>query len=159
MLSPAEYWQVAGVVAALYPAWFCGFSAVWGGLWASFLGVVAWRGPVIWSTLRAGSSPVLRVQPPTLWGRSSCDHCGTLIPMSRNIPVIAWCWQRGKTACCHRPLGLHHVMGEAAWVLGLPLWNLWAWQSPLLVMSGVALASLLHVGYAMWPMTIRRSEA
>ena len=35
----------------------------------------------------------------TASGRSSCA-CGTPIPMWRNVPVVTWCVQRGRAACC-----------------------------------------------------------
>jgi len=32
-------------------------------------------------------------------GRSVCV-CGTPIPLYRNIPIVSWVLQRGRTACC-----------------------------------------------------------
>jgi prepilin signal peptidase PulO-like enzyme (type II secretory pathway) len=32
-------------------------------------------------------------------GRSMCV-CGALIPMYRNVPIVTWLVQRGKTHCC-----------------------------------------------------------
>lgn len=158
MMTPADYWAVAGLVSVLHPVWFGGFAAVWGGFWASFLGLVAWRAPIMWAHFRA-DAPVLRLQPPTLWGRSSCDHCGTPIPFYRNIPVLTWCGQGGKTACCDQPLGVHHVIGEALWVVGLPVWCTLAWSQPMQLMVGVVSASALHVVCFLRPWQRRRSAA
>lgn len=143
--SAAELWEAAGEVLALYPVWFYGVLAVWGAFWASFLNLVAWRLPAILARFQGGRGPEGFLQPLTLWGRSSCDHCAAPIPWYRNIPVWAWCWQRGRTACCGKPLGRHHVLGEALWMVALPVMGGQLWSSPVTLFLGYWLATVLYV--------------
>lgn len=144
MMTLHEIWEVAGVVLAEHPAWFYGVLAFWGAFWASFLNLAAWRLPVMWAQCRGGTRPEGFVQPLTLWGRSSCDHCGTPIPWYRNVPVVTWCWQRGRTACCGQPLGRHHVLGEVLWLVGLPVLGAQLWPHPVLLLLAFSLATALH---------------
>lgn len=69
--------------------------AVFGGYTASFLCVVLER-------RAAGLTPN---------GRSRCV-CGTQIPMYRNIPVVTWLLQRGRTHCCEARIPAWYFVAE-----------------------------------------------
>lgn len=43
---------------------------------------------------------------------STCPHCHAPIPCYRNLPVITWLLQRGRTACCQKPIPLRYFLWE-----------------------------------------------
>ena len=89
------------------------FVAYVGLIVGSFITVVATRAP----GQIDGSPP----QREGLWGRSHCRHCDAVIPWYRNIPVLAWLLQRGRAACCGRPIALIYPIVEVA-ALVLTVW-------------------------------------
>jgi leader peptidase (prepilin peptidase)/N-methyltransferase len=44
--------------------------------------------------------------------RSHCPHCGTFIPWYLNIPVLSWCFLRGKCASCKGPISVRYTLVE-----------------------------------------------
>lgn len=48
----------------------------------------------------------------TLLGRSFCPQCKAMIPFYRNVPVFAYLLQRGKSACCHKPISFQYPAVE-----------------------------------------------
>jgi leader peptidase (prepilin peptidase)/N-methyltransferase len=72
-------------------------AAVFGLIIGSFLNVCIFRVPKKLS----------------LWGRSFCPRCATPIPMYRNVPVLTYLFQRGKSACCKNPISLQYPSVEA----------------------------------------------
>lgn len=50
----------------------------------------------------------------SLWTPSRCDSCGKPISPWRNLPIITWCLQRGKGACCGERIPVSVVVVEAA---------------------------------------------
>lgn len=67
-------------------------AAVFGMILGSFLNVCIYRIPLKLS----------------LMGRSFCPLCRTPIPFYRNVPVLAYILQRGKTACCRKPISIQY---------------------------------------------------
>lgn len=49
----------------------------------------------------------------SLWGRSFCPCCKKQIPIYRNIPVVSFLIQGGKSACCKKPISLQYPVVEA----------------------------------------------
>lgn len=44
----------------------------------------------------------------SLMGRSFCPHCKKMIPMTRNIPLLTYVLQLGKTACCGKHIAFQY---------------------------------------------------
>lgn len=40
----------------------------------------------------------------TVWSRSGCPFCGSLIPWWDNVPVASFLWLRGRCRQCHSPI-------------------------------------------------------
>ncbi len=49
--------------------------------------------------------------------RSFCPHCEEPIPVYRNIPLVTWLIQRGKSACCGKPIAPRYFFVELATAL------------------------------------------
>lgn len=72
-------------------------AALFGLIIGSFLNVCIYRLPLKLS----------------LWGRSFCPTCKAPIPFYRNVPVLAWLVQGGKSACCKTPIHWQYPLVEA----------------------------------------------
>lgn len=44
--------------------------------------------------------------------RSQCIRCNEAVPWFRNIPVVTWCLQRGRSRCCGEPLAIDYLCCE-----------------------------------------------
>jgi leader peptidase (prepilin peptidase)/N-methyltransferase len=44
--------------------------------------------------------------------RSACPHCGELIPLYHNMPVVSWLILRGKCRSCHEPISPRYLVVE-----------------------------------------------
>ena len=87
----------------------------------------------------------------TLLGRSFCPLCGKVIPLYRNIPVLTYVFQRGKSACCGQKISVQYPLVEALTALislltllhssTLPEYLLWfcLFMCPLIIVSIVDL--------------------
>lgn len=81
----------------------------------------------------------------TARGRSACV-CGTPIPMWRNIPVVTWCAQRGRAACCGARIPSWYVISEAGTALAAVAGTLVVRGAPLLgALTGTLVAISLTV--------------
>lgn len=69
---------------------------IFGLIFGSFLNVLIYRIPKKMAPL----------------GRSFCPLCKTPIPLYRNIPVLSYLLQGGKSACCHKPISLQYPIVE-----------------------------------------------
>jgi len=78
-----------------------GWVFFFGGCFASFLNVVAWRVP-------RGRG---------INGSSHCPHCGVQLSMGDNIPVLGWLRNRGRCRTCKTPITVRYLVVEIA--LGL----------------------------------------
>jgi leader peptidase (prepilin peptidase)/N-methyltransferase len=44
--------------------------------------------------------------------RSACPHCGDLIPLYHNVPVLSWLILRGKCRACKQPISPRYLLIE-----------------------------------------------
>ena len=44
--------------------------------------------------------------------RSACPHCGDLIPLYHNVPVLSWLILRGKCRSCKKPISPRYLLIE-----------------------------------------------
>jgi leader peptidase (prepilin peptidase) / N-methyltransferase len=44
--------------------------------------------------------------------RSACPHCGSLIPLYHNLPVLSWLILRGKCRSCKQPISPRYLVVE-----------------------------------------------
>jgi leader peptidase (prepilin peptidase)/N-methyltransferase len=44
--------------------------------------------------------------------RSACPHCGDLIPLYHNVPVLSWLILRGKCRACKQPISSRYLLIE-----------------------------------------------
>jgi leader peptidase (prepilin peptidase)/N-methyltransferase len=76
--------------------------------------------------------------------RSFCPLCKEPIPWYRNIPIYTWLSQRGRGACCGKPIAMRYVVVEALTAcLFLAVWLL---LPKILSPAYFVLVSLLVVG-------------
>lgn len=106
-------------------------AAIFGLIVGSFLNVCIYRLP----------------QGLSLLGRSFCPTCKKPIPLYRNIPLLTFLSQGGKSACCHKPISWQYPIVEAITGMlsvitflhsqSLPQYFLWfvLFMCPLIVVS------------------------
>lgn len=120
---------------SLNPAFLAVFAFI-GALFGSFFNVLSQRWgntqlrandeqSALWLKLR-GVDASIKDQPckPLMGGRSSCPHCKAPIPLYRNIPLVSWLLQRGKTSCCKQSISIRYLAFE---VVGAALFTAVAW--------------------------------
>ena len=49
-----------------------------------------------------------------LWPGSHCPNCRRKLLLWENVPVVSYLFLRGKCRTCHSPIGVRHVIVEAA---------------------------------------------
>lgn len=72
------------------------FACLYGLIFGSFANAVAYRVPT-------GE---------TLWSRSHCPKCDSMITAWMNIPVFSWLFLRGKCANCKNPISVQYPLIE-----------------------------------------------
>lgn len=50
----------------------------------------------------------------SILGRSACPHCKSVIRPRHLVPILSWCFLRGKCASCVRPIHLQYPLVELA---------------------------------------------
>lgn len=108
---------------AMNPA-FIGLFAFIGALFGSFFNVLSQRWghaqiaqndeqSLFWLKLRGATATLTpHAAKGICSGRSACPHCNTSIPLYRNIPIVSWILQRGRSACCQQPIALRYLAFE-----------------------------------------------
>ncbi len=86
-----------------------------GGIWGSFLGVLAVRLPKRTSIAFPGSR---------------CDHCGTPLTLPELLPFLSWIWLKGRCRTCHQRILPELPLSEALTALFFLL-LFWLAPSPL----------------------------
>ena len=103
--------------------WF-GLAAVLGLILGSFLNVVIARLPIMlehgwhdaytdWQGQAAPHRPPFNLARP----RSHCPQCQHTLGWTELIPVLSWCWQRGRCRHCGARIGWHYPAIELASML------------------------------------------
>lgn len=135
------------------------FTILLGSCVGSFLNVVIYRLP-------AGESIVT---PP-----SHCPRCGYRLAWFDNIPILAWCWLRGRCRKCALPISVQYplielltaaLFGGAYWVFYLsdmrPEWSLLgvmltgpAFIAYLILLAGLLAATIIDARYYIIPLGI-----
>lgn len=117
---------------AQYPNFFISLSVVIGLMVGSFLNVVIYRLPKImereWknSCLELqGSEPETLPKYTLAHPRSACPHCGHKISALENIPVISYCFLKGKCRGCKAHISLRYPIVELTTgvLIGLVSWK------------------------------------
>ena len=99
-------------MAYYYFTLFACFAFSLGACVASFLNVCIWRLPREESVVRPGSH---------------CPNCNAPIRWYQNIPIVSWCFLRGRCANCHKPISPRYVIVELlGGVLFLLVYLQWA---------------------------------
>ena len=110
---------------AMNPA-FIGLFAFIGALFGSFFNVLSQRWGnaqiaqndeqgLFWLKLRGASVKFTPLAAKGVCaGRSTCPHCNASIPLYRNIPIVSWLLQRGRSACCQKPIATRYLAFEVA---------------------------------------------
>jgi leader peptidase (prepilin peptidase) / N-methyltransferase len=105
-----------------------GVSSIIGLMIGSFLNVVIYRLPkmmeIEWEQNCSEEKPLERkfnLASPA----SSCPHCGHRISAIENIPVLSYCWLKGKCSQCKKSIGLRYPAIEllSALSLALSFWH------------------------------------
>ena len=89
---------------------------------------------------------ILRIPAGTFFkqARSHCPHCNQVIPIYRNLPVLSFLLQRGRSACCHQTLSWQYPVVELLTAVGCVVLY---WQTPFLDLNfGLAADSTLANG-------------
>ena len=73
----------------------------------SFINVVVYRLPLMAIEAQAEDSRFNLAWPP-----SHCPHCSASIRPWHNIPVLSYCWLKGRSACCRHRISPLYVFGE-----------------------------------------------
>ena len=55
-----------------------------------------------------------------LTGRSVCDHCGRKLSFVDLVPILSFCYLKGKSRCCRKPLSFFYPLVELVSGLSLP---------------------------------------
>lgn len=105
-----------------------GFSSIIGLMIGSFLNVVIYRLPkmmeIEWEQNCSEEKPLERkfnLASPA----SSCPHCGHRISTIENIPVLSYCWLKGKCSQCKKSISLRYPAIEllSALSVALSFWH------------------------------------
>ena len=125
------------------PALFIATTIVFGLIVGSFLNVVIYRLPrMLEKAWRRECEAFLEVAPSEpeqstfnlIVPRSCCPHCGRLIRVHENIPVVSYLLLRGRCAGCKAPISFRYPLIEAltALVSALVAWKFGpTWQTAL----------------------------
>lgn len=79
----------------------------------SFLNVVIYRLPRWLAAVDSAS----RARYSLWWPPSSCPGCGQRLRYRDLLPVLSWCWLRGRARCCAQPISWQYPGVESATAL------------------------------------------
>ncbi|PLZ01709.1 prepilin peptidase [Burkholderia sp. WAC0059] len=116
--------SLANALAALPQAVLAAFAIVVGLIVGSFLNVVvhrlpimierAWRADVSDTTGQTFPDDGLPARYNLCLPRSACPHCGHMLPVWENIPVVSWLVLRGRCSHCRAPVSVRYLLIELA---------------------------------------------
>ena len=122
---------------------------VFGALIGSFLNVVIYRLPVMmeraWedeSATAQGEVPAERERFNLITPRSRCGHCGHMITVLENIPIVSWLLLRGKCSACGTAVSARYPVVELATAL-LFLACAWAFGPTLQAVAAMLFCATL----------------
>ncbi len=119
--------QLAGELSG---NWNAGFGALTGLLFGlvlgSFASMASWRWPREESWLT----------------RSHCPHCNQPLGPAQLVPLFSWLWQKGRAACCGKPISPRYPLIELANGLLLALAGWHYGLSPELAIMAVVITTL-----------------
>ncbi|HWX11702.1 MAG TPA: A24 family peptidase [Trinickia sp.] len=110
--------------ASLPTVWQFAFAIAFGLVIGSFLNVVAYRLPVMleraWriELSEAAGDPGKDDGLPARYNlcapRSACPHCGHVLHVWENVPVLSYLLLRGRCSACRAPIGIRYPLVELA---------------------------------------------
>jgi leader peptidase (prepilin peptidase)/N-methyltransferase len=140
-----------------YPAAFPWIAGLFGLAIGSFLNVVIYRLPVMLERKwRSQCQEILKPnkKPPDTAKRfdlvapgSSCPHCGHVITVLENIPVLSFLWLRGKCSACSKPISWRYPLVELL-AGGLTAIVAWYFGYGIVALAGMVLTwSLIALSF------------
>ena len=114
----------ADALGLLPPALLMGFAIVLGLVVGSFLNVVvhrlpimlerAWRADAAEATGQCFEDDGLPARYNLWLPRSACPHCGHVLRVWENVPLVSWLALRGRCSQCHARLSVRYPLIEVA---------------------------------------------
>lgn len=84
-----------------------------------------------------------------VFGRSSCEACGTGLAWYQMVPLVSWLWQRGRCRECGARFGPFYPLVELA-ALAIAVWSVWMTEPPVSIITaglGFWLLALALIDY------------
>lgn len=97
----------------ILPEWLnVSFAAIFGAAIGSFINAMAFRAAWRFARAKSGRADADNNYRPGV--RSSCPCCAKEIAWYDNIPILSWCWLRGRCRACQGQIPLMYWIAEIA---------------------------------------------
>jgi leader peptidase (prepilin peptidase)/N-methyltransferase len=116
--------SIGVAIASLPTVWQFAFAIAFGLVIGSFLNVVAYRVPVMLERAwrlelnEAAGDPGEDDGLPDRYNlcvpRSACPHCGHVLHVWENVPLLSYLLLRGRCSACRAPIGIRYPLIELA---------------------------------------------